>query len=194
MLVYIICGVICVAIWVVWLLPAIKTRLACEIYGHTGMAIFFTLLVLGFGIPQLWDIFPSILWLEIIGFVLFIPAAFLVASSFIALKHKGKAKTLAPSEPIILVDTGIYGIVRHPMLLGMAVWSFALILVFQSAFSIVLGIVAIFLLWMASREEDKFDIKKFGNSYKEYMTRAPMWNAFKGLKGVRKGLGKGNEF
>ncbi len=184
MLVYIICGVICLFIWVGSLIPAIKTRLACEIYGHTGMAIFFTLLVLGFGIPQLWDIFPDILWLEIIGYVLFIPAAFLVASSFIGLYRKGKAKTLAPSDPMTLVDTGIYGIVRHPMHLGMAVWSFALILVFQSALSLVLGLIAIFLLWMASREEDRFNLKKFGGSYKKYIKKVSMWNAFKGLKDV----------
>ncbi len=187
MWVYIIYAVICVFIWVAWLAPALKERLACEIYGHAGTATFFTLLVLGFGIPQLWDIFPDIFWLEIIGFILFIPAAFLIASSFIALKRKGKAKTLAPSEPVTLVDTGIYGIVRHPMLLGTAAWSFALILVFQSAFSIVLGVIAIFLLWMASKSEDKFDIKKFGDSYKEYMTKVPMWNGFKMLMGFRKG-------
>jgi len=174
--------VICAIIWVVWLIPAIKERLACKMYGHTGMATFFTLLVLGFGVPRLGDIFPSILWLEITGFVLFIPSAFLVASSFIALKHRGKAKTLAPSDPITLVDMGIYGIVRHPMLLGTALWSVALILVFQSILSIALGIIAVFCLWVASKEEDKFNIKKFDESYKEYMKRVSMWNAFKGLR------------
>jgi len=177
--------IICAIIWVAWLVPAIKARLVCEIYAHTGMATFFTLLVLSFGIPQTGNI-SDILWLEITGFVLFIPSAFLIVSSFIALKHKGKAKTLAPSDPITLVDTGIYGIVRHPMHLGTAVWSVALILVFQSILSIVLGIIAISFLWMASKEEDKFNIKKLGGSYKEYMTRVPMWNASKVLTGSRK--------
>lgn len=187
MLVYIICGVICLFIWVVSLIPAIKERLASEIYGHIGMALFFSLAVLGFGIPQLGNIFPDILWIEIIGYVLFIPAAFLVGSAFYYLFRKGKARTLSSSDPMTLVDTGIYGIVRHPMLLGLAVWSFALILVFQSALSIVLGISAIVLSWMAAREEDKVNQKKFGDSYKKYMARVPRWNAFKGLGGLRKG-------
>ena len=174
--------IICAIIWVVWLIPAIKEHVASEIYGHTGVATFFTLLVLGLGKPQIGNVFPEIFWLKIIGFVLYIPSAFLVASSFVALYHKGKAKTLAPSDPIILIDTGIYRIVRHPMLLGTAIWSFALILVFQSILSIALGIIAIFCLWMASREEDKFNTRKFGKSYKEYIKRVPMWNIFKGLR------------
>jgi protein-S-isoprenylcysteine O-methyltransferase Ste14 len=187
MLTYIICGVICLFIWVASLMPVIKEHPASEIYGHIGMALFFTLLVLGLGIPQLWDIFPDILWLEIIGYVLFIPAAFLVASSFYYLYRRGKARTLMPSEHMTLVDTGVYGIVRHPMLLGMAVWSFALILAFQSALAVVLGIPAIVLSWMAAREEDKVNQKKFGASYKKYMARVPRWNAFKGLMRLRKG-------
>lgn len=186
MLTYIICGVICLFIWVASLMPAIKERLASEIYGHIGMALFFTLAVLGFGIPQLGNIFPDILWIEIIGYVLFIPAAFLVGSSFYCLYRKGKARTLSSLDKMTLVDSGIYGIVRHPMLLGMAVWSFALILVFQSALAIVLGIIAIVLSWMAAREEDRFNQKKFGSRYKKYMARVPRWNAFKGLMGVRK--------
>jgi protein-S-isoprenylcysteine O-methyltransferase Ste14 len=187
MLAYIICGVICLFIWVASLVPAIKERLASEIYGHIGMALFFTLLVLGWGIPQLWDIFPDILWIEIIGFIFFIPAAFLVGSSFYYLYRRGGARRLLPSEKMTLVDSGIYGVVRHPMLLGLAVWSLAMILVFQSALAIVLGIPAIVLSWMAAREEDKVNQKKFGASYKKYMARVPRWNAFKGLMGLRKG-------
>lgn len=186
MLTYIICGVICLFIWVASLIPAIKERLASEIYGHIGMALFFSLLVLGFGIPQLGNIFHDILWLEIIGYVLFVPAAFLVAYSFYCLFRRGKARTLAFADKMNLVDTGIYGVVRHPMLLGMAVWSFALILVFQSALAVVLGISVIVLSWMAAREEDKINPKKFGSSYKKYMARVPRWNAFKGLRELRK--------
>ncbi len=187
MLVYIICGIICLFIWVASLIPAIKERLASEIYGHIGMAIFFTLVVLGFGLPQLGNIFPDILWIEIIGYVLFIPAAFLVASSFYCLFRKGRARTLSTSDKMTLVDSGVYGIVRHPMLLGLAVWSLAIILVFQSALAIVLGIIAIVLTWMAAREEDKVNQKKFGARYTKYMARVPRWNAFKGLMGLRKG-------
>ncbi|MDD2777788.1 MAG: isoprenylcysteine carboxylmethyltransferase family protein [Methanocellales archaeon] len=149
-------------------------------YAHTGLATFFTLLVLSLGISRLESVFPNILWLEIIGFVLFIPSAFLVTSSLIALMQEGKARHL--QTPSTLVDSSIYRIVRHPMFLGTAVWSAALILVFQSILSIVLGTLAIFCFWMASKEEDELNIKKFGKTYGEYIKKVPMWNAFKGLR------------
>jgi protein-S-isoprenylcysteine O-methyltransferase Ste14 len=34
---------------------------------------------------------------------------------------------------------------------------------------------------MAARKEDTFDTEKFGDSYKKYMEKVPMWNAFQGL-------------
>ena len=81
-----------------------------------------------------------------------------------------------------MLDTGIFGVVRHPLYLGTALWSVALMLVFQSILAVILGIVAIACFWMASRKEDEFNMKKFGDPYREYMKRVPMWNLFRGLR------------
>jgi len=35
---------------------------------------------------------------------------------------------------------------------------------------------------MAAKKEDEFNVKKFGNTYNEYMKKIPMWNVFKGLR------------
>ena len=113
---------------------------------------------------------------------IYIPSAVLVFGSMIHLKHKGKAKTLAPHGTTTVVQTGIYGIVRHPMWLGMAIWAVALILVFQSVFSIVLSTVAVVCFRMGATKEDEFNIKEFGDDYKEYMHKVPIWNVFKRLK------------
>jgi len=56
------------------------------------------------------------------------------------------------------------------------------ILVIQSIPSTILGLVAIFCFWMASRKENVFNIEKFGDTYKDYMRRVPMWNVFRGLR------------
>jgi protein-S-isoprenylcysteine O-methyltransferase Ste14 len=37
---------------------------------------------------------------------------------------------------------------------------------------------------MALKKEDEFNIKKFGDSYAEYMRRVLRWNVFKGLKNL----------
>jgi protein-S-isoprenylcysteine O-methyltransferase Ste14 len=155
-------------IWVGLLIPVVQERHAWIAYAHGGTGLFFTSLLLSLGLHQTGDI-ADIVWLGIIGFVLFIPAAILIASAIVAITHGD------------LVKTGMMSIVRHPMYLGTAIASFALILIFQSILSIVLSIIAIVLLWMASKMEDDYNIERFGDSYRKHMTRVPRWNVFKGL-------------
>jgi protein-S-isoprenylcysteine O-methyltransferase Ste14 len=156
-------------IWVGLLIPVIQERRAWIAYAHGGTGLFFTSLLLSLGLHQTGDI-ADIVWLEIIGFVLFIPAAILIVSAIVAIAHGDLAKT------------GMMSIVRHPMYLGTAIASFTLILIFQSILSIFLSIIAIVLLWMASKIEDDYNIERFGDSYRKHMTLVPRWNVFKGLR------------
>jgi protein-S-isoprenylcysteine O-methyltransferase Ste14 len=182
--------IISAIIWIVnakFIIQAAREHNQSEAYEHFGLPVYFTNLVLGIGRPQIAGVFSDLLWLEIIGFILFIPSALLVTLPIVTLERKGKTKTsaspiLAPSDATIMLDTGIFGVVRHPLYLGTALWSVALMLVFQSILSVILGIVAIACFWMASRKEDEFNIKKFGDAYREYMKRVPMWNLFGGLR------------
>jgi protein-S-isoprenylcysteine O-methyltransferase Ste14 len=153
--------IVVAVIWVVLLIPVVNERLAWMAYSHIGKSAFFTSMLLSLGLHRTGDI-SDILWLEIIGFVVFVPAAILIASSIIASTRGGMA------------NTGILGIIGNPMYLGIAIGAFALILVFQSILSIVLSTIAVLLLWMASKVQDKYNIK--------YMTSVPRWNAFKGLR------------
>ena len=156
-------------IWVGLLIPVVREHRAWIAFAHGGTGLFFTSLLLSLGLRQTGDI-ADIVWLEIIGLVLFIPAAILIASAIVAIAQGN------------LVKTGIMRIVRHPMYLGTAIAAFALILVFQSILSIVLSIIAIVLLWMASKMEDDYDIERFGDSYREHIIRVPRCNVFKGLR------------
>ena len=156
-------------IWVGLIMPVVKERRAWIAYAHGGTGLSFTSLLLSLGLHQTGDI-ADIVWLAIIGFVLFIPAAILIAFAIVAIRHED------------LVRTKMMSIVRHPMYLGTAIASFAFILIFQSILSIVLSIIAIVLLWMASKMEDDYNIERFGDSYREHMTLVPRWNVFKGLR------------
>ena len=147
---------------------------------HLGLGIFLTLLTLELILGDVVAGRPlDILWLQILGFILYIPAFVLVAASIFALNQKGQASDLTETE--VFIDTGIYGIIRQPMTLGCAIWSIALILVFRSVFSLILGLLCGCLFWMAARTEDTYDIRKFGDQYREYMKLVPMWNVFRGL-------------
>ena len=164
-----ICIAILVVILVGLLIPVVKERRAWIAYAHGGTGLFFASMLLNIGLQQKGDI-GDIIWLEIMGFVLFVPAAILIVSAIVAIVQGN------------LVKTGIMRIVRHPMYLGTAIAAFALILVFQSKLSIVLSVIAIALLWMASKMEDDYNVERFGDSYREYMRLVPRWNVFKELK------------
>jgi protein-S-isoprenylcysteine O-methyltransferase Ste14 len=156
-------------VWVGLLIPVIRERQAWIACAHGGTGLFFTSLFLSLGLDQTGDI-ADIVWLKIIGCIFFISAAILIISAVIAVARGS------------LVKSGISGIVRHPMYLGTALAAFALMLVFQSILSIVLGIIAIAFLWMASTLEDAYNIERFGDNYRKYMKSVPRWNVFQGLQ------------
>ena len=161
-----------------WLIPVIRKRIICEIYEAFGLGIFFTLMMLG--LAGVWIQF-NVPIIRIIGLVLYAPAAFFVISAFINLKRKGKPETGWESTTT-MIGSGVFGIVRHPLYLGTAIWTVGLMLVFQSIPLTLLGITGIFCFRMASKKEDAFNIEKFGEGYREYMEKVPMWNAFRSLK------------
>lgn len=87
---------------------------------HTGLGFFFTLLTLELTLGELgiWMQF-DILWLQVIGYILYIPSAILVFGSMLELKRKGKPETADPTATTTFVDTGVYHVVRQPMTLEM---------------------------------------------------------------------------
>jgi len=170
---YIICAGIWIAIIFGWLIPVARKRITHEIYMSCGIGIYFSLIVMGW----IWknvDIYP----LLYIGYTVIVLGVALVIPAFISLKHKGKPES-GWEHATELIKSGVYGIVRHPLCLGCAIAMIGIMLVIQSVPSTILGLVAIFCFWMASWKEDAFNIEKFGDEYREYMERVPMWNAFR---------------
>jgi protein-S-isoprenylcysteine O-methyltransferase Ste14 len=183
---YILCIGICALIWSVngkWIIQAIRERVTSEAYIHTGLGLFLSLLTLELtlGILRLW-VQLDILWLRVIGFILYIPSAILVFGSIIELKRKGRPESHDPTYTTTFVDSGMYSIIRQPITLGVAIWSIALILVFQSTVSIVLSASSILCFWISARKEAEYNIRKFGDKYEAYSKRVPMWNIIEGLR------------
>ncbi len=182
---YLLCAGVCALYWI-WnerhIAQGIKEHVISEVYMHVGMGIFFTLLTLELILGNLgaWARL-DILWLQIVGFILYAPATYLVVASHTSLERKGRPASdrLATTK---LIDTGIYGVIRQPMGLGMAIFSVALIFLGQSVVSVILGASSLLCFWMSARTEAGYNIKKFGDKYKKYMKKVPLWNFFKGLK------------
>jgi protein-S-isoprenylcysteine O-methyltransferase Ste14 len=182
--------IICAFIWIVnikFIVQGIREKTQSEVYAHIGLSIFLTLSIIGLTQPQSGKVRADILWLKIAGLVLFLPSAFFVVVPTVTLERKGKSKTsasplFAPSDATIMLDTGIFKMIRHPLYFGTALWSVAVIFVIQSILSLLLAGGAIFCFWMASKKEDQLNLKKFGDRYQEYMERVPLWNVLKGFR------------
>ena len=173
---YIICAGIWLAIIFGWLIPVARKRIVYEIYEACGLGGFFSLLALNLG--GAWTPY-NVLPLKIIGFVLYLPAMFFVVLAFHNLRHKGKPED-AWEHTTVIIRSGVYGIVRHPLYYGTAIWTVGVMLVFPSIPSILLGLTCLICFSMASLKEDAFNIEKFGDGYREYMKKVPMWNPFRG--------------
>ena len=91
---------------------------------------------------------------------------------------RGKSSLLTT----VLVDSGVYAVVRHPMYLGGVLLVFGSILISQHWLTLVLGVSL--LLWFFGYvlpEADKDLVEKFGDEYRHYVRRVPGMNFVVGI-------------
>lgn len=81
----------------------------------------------------------------------------------------------------VLVDTGIYAVVRHPQYAAGMLMSLALILIAQRWLITAIGIAAIALNYMDIIRADEELIRKFGDPYRSYMKAVPRTDFVLGL-------------
>jgi protein-S-isoprenylcysteine O-methyltransferase Ste14 len=183
---YVVCAIIWAGFVVYWVTGSIPRRRVFEMWAGCGIGICLTLLVLGLAgwyrhqeDAAVWQILAAV------GSVFYLLAILLVILSFTALGRRGQPEGFI-ERTTVLTDRGIFGVIRHPLYLGVALWSVALVLQIQSIAATALGAVAFLCAWMAARKEDEFNVGKFGERYREYMEEVPMWNVVKGLRRKRR--------
>ena len=82
----------------------------------------------------------------------------------------------------VLVDSGIYTVVRHPEYLGSVLLIVGSILISQHWLTLVLGVsLIVWFLAYVLPEEDRHLVEKFGDNYKRYMENVPSINFFVGI-------------
>jgi protein-S-isoprenylcysteine O-methyltransferase Ste14 len=82
----------------------------------------------------------------------------------------------------VLVDSGIYSVVRHPEYLGSMLLVLGSILISQHWLTLVLGVPL--LIWFFAYvfpEADRDLVEKFGDNYKRYMQNVPSTNLLVGV-------------
>jgi len=82
----------------------------------------------------------------------------------------------------VLVDSGIYTVVRHPQYLGFILLVLALVLMSQYWLSVISGVRGSVLFYMdATRVKEQENTRKFGDDYRRYMKEVPRINLVVGI-------------
>ena len=94
----------------------------------------------------------------------------------------GMAKGESYMKTTVLVDTGIYAIVRHPQ--GGTAWlliNLGVMLIAQHWTSVLLGLASMGLVYADAFRADQGCIEKFGDAYRRYMERVSRVNFVTGI-------------
>jgi len=87
-----------------------------------------------------------------------------------------------------LINHGIYKVIRHPLYLGWALSVFITnIFANPHWIFIITGILGVITLYLIAVEEERDNIKKFGNGYKNYIKTVPRINIILGLINIISG-------
>jgi protein-S-isoprenylcysteine O-methyltransferase Ste14 len=99
---------------------------------------------------------------------------YVVLTGYLLLKKKGKS-TINFENTSVLVKSGIYGYIRHPLYLSIFLLGTGIMLKDPAPFQIVLGIINLVAVYITARIEENEMIAKFGNEYRSYMTDTKMF-------------------
>jgi protein-S-isoprenylcysteine O-methyltransferase Ste14 len=96
-------------------------------------------------------------------------------------KKGGAPKGESIVHTTLLVDSGVYAVVRHPQYLGFILFVLALVLVSQHWLSVVSGVLGSALFYKDILREEQMSVEKFGDAYRRYMKRVPRMNILIGI-------------
>jgi protein-S-isoprenylcysteine O-methyltransferase Ste14 len=116
-------------------------------------------------------------YLSYVGWAVFALALVLGWRARIAFKKKGKpASNKEWLHTTVVVDSGVYGLVRHPIYLSFFLFSLSFVIISQHWLVLLPGAVVMALICNDMIQEEKTSIEKFGDDYKLYMKRVPRMN------------------
>jgi protein-S-isoprenylcysteine O-methyltransferase Ste14 len=114
---------------------------------------------------------------QIISWILLILATYAAIEGFRLLKKKGKPDRNIENTTI-LVKSGIYGLIRHPLYLSLFLLGIGVMLKDPNSWALIFGLIDFVGVYFTARIEEKEMIAKFGDAYRDYMKETKMFIPF----------------
>ena len=122
---------------------------------------------------KVWFINPFSL-LQIISWIFLILSVYVVITGYLLLKRKGKPDSNFENTSV-LVKSGIYGYIRHPLYLSIFLLGTGVLLKNTGPVQFALGIINLVAVYFTARIEENEMIAKFGDDYRSYMKETKMF-------------------
>lgn len=120
--------------------------------------------------------------LDYLGWLLLIFSVYLAISPVYAFRKKAeipKGKSYIHTK--VIVDNGVFSVVRHPQYLSMLLVDLGLILIVQHWLIFILSIVSMILTYIGILKQDKILVRKFKDDYEQYIQKVPRTNFLLGI-------------
>jgi protein-S-isoprenylcysteine O-methyltransferase Ste14 len=114
---------------------------------------------------------------QLVSWILLILSAYVVITGYMLLKRKGKPDSNFENTSL-LVKSGIYGYIRHPLYLSVFLLGTGIMLKNPEKVQLFLGIVNLIAVYITAHIEENEMIAKFGDQYRIYMKETKMFIPF----------------
>jgi protein-S-isoprenylcysteine O-methyltransferase Ste14 len=125
---------------------------------------------------RIWFVKPFSL-LQIASWILLLLSIYVVTTGYILLKRKGKPDANFENTSL-LVKSGIYKYIRHPLYLSIFLLGTGVALKNPATGQLVLAGINLIAVYVTARIEENEMVAKFGDKYRLYMTETKMFIPF----------------
>jgi len=115
--------------------------------------------------------------LQLISWILLIISLYAVIAGYLLLKREGKP-TANFENTSLLVKTGLYRFIRHPLYLSVFLLGTGVMLKNPEPVQLILGAINLAAVWITAKIEENEMIAKFGDEYRQYMKETKMFIPF----------------
>jgi protein-S-isoprenylcysteine O-methyltransferase Ste14 len=115
---------------------------------------------------------------QIISWILLLMSLWFAIAGFILLKKLGKPQEGNFENTSVIVKTGLYKYIRHPLYLSLLIGGTGVMIKNPELRLILLGAVNLAAIWVTARIEEEEMIAKFGEAYRDYMKETKMFIPF----------------